>query len=52
MAAFLALAALDHGLSSTVLRARYEGDLKRGINRFRWVEYTLSATIMILLIAF
>jgi len=49
---FLALAALDHGLTATVLRTRYEGDLRRGINRFRWVEYSLSATIMILLIAF
>jgi hypothetical protein len=44
---FLALAALDHGLTATVLRTRYEGDLRRGINRFRWVEYSLSATIMI-----
>ncbi len=52
VAAFLALAALDHGLTATVLRTRYEGDLKRGINRFRWIEYSLSATIMILLIAF
>jgi hypothetical protein len=49
---FLALAALDHGLTATVLRTRYEGGLRRGINRFRWVEYSLSATIMILLIAF
>ncbi len=52
VAAFLALAALDHGLTATVLRTRYERDLKRGINRFRWMEYSLSATIMILLIAF
>ncbi|MEJ7795899.1 MAG: heliorhodopsin HeR [Nocardioides sp.] len=51
VAAFLALAALDHGLTATVFRARYEGDLRRGINRFRWIEYSLSATIMILLIA-
>jgi hypothetical protein len=48
----IGLAALDHGLTATVLRTRYEGDLRRGINRFRWVEYSLSATIMILLIAF
>ncbi len=52
VAAFLALAALDHGLTATVFRARYENDLKRGINRFRWIEYAFSATIMILLIAF
>lgn len=52
VAVFLALAALDHGLTGTVLRSRYERDLVRGINRFRWVEYSVSATIMVLLIAF
>ncbi|GEP39671.1 hypothetical protein NPS01_33340 [Nocardioides psychrotolerans] len=52
IAVFLALAAIDHGLTGTVLRGRYESDLRGGLNRFRWVEYSLSATIMILLIAF
>lgn len=50
IAAFLALAALDHLLTSTVLRGTYERDLRRGLNRFRWVEYSFSATVMILLI--
>ncbi len=52
IAVFLALAALDHLLTATVLRGRYERDLRRGINRFRWVEYSVSATIMIILIGF
>ncbi|WP_341928354.1 heliorhodopsin HeR [Nocardioides psychrotolerans] len=52
IALFLALAAIDHGLTGTVLRGRYERDLRAGINRFRWVEYSVSATIMVLLIAF
>ena len=52
IAAFLILAALDHGLTGTLLRGRYESDLRRGINRFRWVEYSVSATIMIVLIGF
>ncbi len=52
IAAFLLLAALDHGLTGTVLRGRYEADLRRGINRFRWMEYSVSATIMIVLIGF
>ncbi len=52
IAAFLGLAALDHLLTATVMRARYEEDLRRGINRFRWVEYSFSATIMVLLICF
>ncbi|MGL5850860.1 MAG: heliorhodopsin HeR, partial [Phycicoccus sp.] len=52
IAAFLTLAALDHLLTSTVGRRRYENDLRRGLNAFRWVEYSFSATIMIVLIAF
>jgi hypothetical protein len=51
VATFLALAALDHLLTATVLRRTYEHDLRTGINRFRWVEYSFSATIMVLLIA-
>lgn len=52
IAAFLFLAALDHGLTGTVLRGIYERDLRHGINRFRWIEYSFSATIMIVLIGF
>jgi VanZ family protein len=52
IAAFLLLAALDHLLTATVARDTYERDLRRGINRFRWVEYAFSATIMVVLIAF
>ncbi len=50
IAVFLGLAALDHLLTATVLRRRYEDDLRRGLNRFRWLEYSVSATIMVLLI--
>jgi hypothetical protein len=51
IAVFLGLAALDHLLTATVLRGTYEADLAHGINRFRWVEYSFSATIMVLLIS-
>ena len=51
IALFLGLAAVDHLVTATVARDRYEAGLRQGINRFRWVEYSLSATIMILLIA-
>jgi hypothetical protein len=51
IAAFLALAALDHLLGATVLRRQYDGDLRAGINRMRWVEYSVSATLMVVLIA-
>ncbi len=52
VAAFLGLAAVDHLLTATVGRGTYERDLRRGINRFRWVEYAFSATLMIVLINF
>jgi hypothetical protein len=51
VAAFLALAALDHLLTATAARRAYEDDLRAGINRFRWVEYSFSATLMVVLIA-
>lgn len=49
---FLALAALDHFVTATLVREMYESDLRGGINRFRWVEYSISATIMVVLIGF
>ena len=39
VAAFLALSALAHLLVSTAWWRGYVGDLARGINRARWVEY-------------
>lgn len=50
IAVFLALAALDHLITATIGRGTYERDLRRGINRFRWIEYSFSASIMIVLI--
>jgi hypothetical protein len=50
IAAFLVLAALDHLLTATLARSTYERDLRRGINRFRWVEYSFSASLMVVLI--
>ncbi|MEO7126305.1 MAG: heliorhodopsin HeR [Nakamurella sp.] len=52
VAVFLFLAAADHLLTATLLRRPYEADLRRGINRFRWIEYSLSSTIMLVLIGF
>jgi len=51
VAVFLFLAALDHLLTATLLRRPYDADLRSGINRFRWVEYSFSATVMVILIA-
>ncbi|MBT0566552.1 heliorhodopsin HeR [Williamsia sp. CHRR-6] len=52
IAVFLALAAVDHLVTATVGRSVYDNDLRRGINRFRWIEYSLSASIMIVMIGF
>ncbi|PTQ82709.1 hypothetical protein C8U37_11650 [Trichococcus patagoniensis] len=48
---FLSLAGLDHLLTATFGRKVYERDLKQGMNRFRWVEYSFSATAMVIVIA-
>lgn len=52
VAAFLALSALAHlVVVSPVFFPRYVAGLRRHRNVFRWVEYSVSASIMILLIA-
>jgi hypothetical protein len=51
VAAFLALSALAHLLVCTTWWRFYVADLNRNRNRARWVEYSLSSSIMIVLIA-
>ncbi len=52
VALFLGLAAVDHLLmASPGVRGWYERNLRRGINYARWIEYSVSASIMIVLIA-
>lgn len=48
---FFVLSALAHLTIATVYRKRYEKDLKKGINRARWIEYSLSASTMMVAIA-
>jgi hypothetical protein len=48
VAAFIFITAVVHLLTATVYRAQYEADLKRNINRLRWVGYALTgATMMV-----
>ena len=49
--AFLLLAGIDHLLTATIGRGIYERDLGRGINRFRWAEYSLSSSLMVVVLA-
>ena len=51
-ASFLFLSAFFHFLIASPWGVhRYIGELSRGRNRFRWVEYSLSSTLMIVLIS-
>lgn len=51
MVAFLLMSCAAHLIIATVYRKRYEEDLKKGINKARWIEYSLSASTMMVGIA-
>lgn len=53
VAVFLLISATAHALISVPnkLNAVYNVDLKNGINKFRWFEYALSSSVMIVLIS-
>jgi hypothetical protein len=51
VAGFLFLSAIFHWLIGTVWQDRYRDQLSRGQNQLRWIEYSLSASVMIVLIA-
>ncbi len=51
VAIFLLLSAFFHLLVASVVAARYRSQLSRGQNQFRWIEYSLSSSLMIVLIA-
>lgn len=48
---FFYLSSAAHLLVATGYYKRYAADLKRGINRIRWFEYALSASVMIVAIS-
>lgn len=50
-ASFALVSAFAHLVVATVGWERYVRDLERGYNQFRWVEYALSSSLMIVLIA-
>ena len=51
IAAFFALSALAHFMVAGPRWASYQIQLRKGRNPYRWLEYSLSASIMIVLIA-
>lgn len=52
VAAFFLMSAFAHFFISTVYRRRYEENLMKGINKVRWFEYALSASVMMVAISF
>ncbi|CAN5400793.1 heliorhodopsin HeR [soil metagenome] len=51
VALFFFLSAAAHLFIATVYNKRYNADLSTGINKARWVEYALSASVMMVAIA-
>jgi hypothetical protein len=51
VASFLLMSAFAHFLIGTVLYKQYVKNLKKGINYYRWYEYSVSASVMIVIIA-
>ncbi len=50
VATFSLLSAFFHFLIGVIAFPQYKSELRHGRNRFRWVEYSLSSTLMIVLI--
>lgn len=48
--AFFFMSALAHTIIATKYRQTYESDLKKGINKLRWIEYGFSASTMMVAI--
>lgn len=51
VALFLFMSAIAHFLIATILYKKYAENLKKGMNKYRWYEYSVSASVMIVIIA-
>jgi hypothetical protein len=51
IAIFFFISAFFHFMIASVYNKRYNANLKLGINKARWIEYSLSASIMMVAIA-
>jgi hypothetical protein len=49
--AFFVMSSIAHLFVATIYRKRYETNLRQGINKVRWIEYSLSASTMLVGIA-
>lgn len=48
---FFLLSSAAHFFIGTIYKGRYESNLKLGINKVRWIEYALSASVMMVAIS-
>ena len=51
IAIFFFLSAAAHFIIATVYNKKYNANLEKGINKARWIEYSISASIMMVSIA-
>lgn len=51
VAGFFGLSALAHFTIASLYNKRYEKNLKHGMNKARWIEYSISASIMMVAIS-
>ena len=51
VASFLFMSAIAHMIVLTVYHRRYIDELQKGVNRARWIEYSISASTMMVAIA-
>lgn len=49
--AFLFISSIAHLVIATVYNKKYGEDLQKGINKARWIEYAISASVMMVAIA-
>lgn len=48
---YLLIASALHTLKATFWRKKYENDLKKGVNRLRWLEYILAGGLVVLTVS-
>ncbi len=51
IAVFLLLSSLALFINATIYRKRYDSNLLKGLNKARWIEYSITASIMMVAIA-
>lgn len=51
IAIFLLLSSLALFINATIYRKKYDANLLKGINKSRWIEYSITASIMMVAIA-